>query len=112
MLRKNLEVRMQTLQEKENLSLSAMSRKTGIAKTSLRAILQGAGNPRLSTVEKIARFLRVSSVSLISDQDCGEELQKYIGLVRRLRGSDTFTQARELKAAELLQQMVRILDSV
>ena len=112
MLKKNLETHIRQIQENGDLSLSAMSRRTGIAKTTLLAILQGRGNLRLSTVEKMAKSLEVNPVRLISDQDCEDALQTYIGLVRRLHTAGRLSEKQEFAVAGLLEHMVKILDSV
>ena len=51
-LQENLSNAMNTLRKQCNLSVAALSKNVGIAKSSMQDILDGTGNPQIETEEK------------------------------------------------------------
>ncbi len=60
----NLAIIVKTKQRELGLSNVEMARRTGISRATLTGILRGEGNPRLSTVERIAEKLGLDPVRL------------------------------------------------
>ena len=61
----NLSVSVKAARQELELSNEEMARCSGISRTTLTGILRGEGNPRLSTVERIAEKLGLEPVRLL-----------------------------------------------
>lgn len=57
------------LRDRQALSLSALARRSGIAKATLSAIEQGDGNPTIATLHSLAGALRVPVTQLLGPRD-------------------------------------------
>ena len=69
----NLEIIVKAKQREPGLSNVEMACRTGISRATLTGILRGEGNPRLSTVERIAEKLGLEPVRLLCFAHNNEE---------------------------------------
>ena len=63
----NLAHRLHAIRTERGMTITEFSELLGIARSSLQQILSGRGNPRMDTVEHIARRLEMDPLSLLSD---------------------------------------------
>ena len=108
-LQENLSNAMNTLRKQCNLSVAALSKNVGIAKSSMQDILDGTGNPQIETLEKIASHLSVNSLTLLS---CTCQLQqpKALLLLGGIRAVNRLSPERQREFASLFSQMLYLLD--
>ncbi|MBW3561832.1 MAG: helix-turn-helix domain-containing protein [Actinobacteria bacterium] len=59
------------LRESQGMSLSALSRRSSIAKATLSAIERGDGNPTISTLQSLAVALQVGVAELVAPRELG-----------------------------------------
>ena len=68
--------RFKQIRKQRGLSLRALKKKSGVAVSNLFRYEAGEGDPRLSTLRKVAKALGVSVADLIGESKPGKEVKK------------------------------------
>lgn len=92
-IRENLARHLHMIREQRGMTITQFSEQCGIARSSMQLILSGKGNPRLDTIEHIARRLDVSPLSLLSGQ------------------SEDISSPTETQLHQLLEQLNELLEN-
>lgn len=69
--------RLRSIREQRGLSLRALKRASGVAVSNLARYEAGQGDPRLSTLRKVAKALGVSVAVLIGESKPGKGVKKH-----------------------------------
>jgi len=68
--------RLRSIREQKGVSLRELKKLSGVAVSSLCLYEAGEGDPRLSTLRKVAKALGVTVAVLIGDSKPGKEVNK------------------------------------
>ena len=68
-LQKNLSDSLNAIHTSRHQTLTAFAEELGISRSSLQEILKGNGNPRIDTIEQIAKQLHVDPLELLSSSE-------------------------------------------
>lgn len=104
-LRRNLSASLNSIRQEQDLTLSDLAEKLGVARSCLQQILHGQGNPSLNTVEHMAEQLEVDPVALLStaSQSNRAELFLHMTMKRALQLPAERQQALEKLVLEIIQ---------
>jgi len=69
-------IRLRSIREKQGVSLRALKKASGVAVATLARIEAGDYNPRLDTLRKLAKALRVTVADLIGESKLGKGVKK------------------------------------
>jgi transcriptional regulator with XRE-family HTH domain len=69
-------LRLRAIREQRGLSLRELKKVSGVAVSALAKFEAGVGDPRLSTLRKLAKALRVSVAALIVNSKPGKGVKK------------------------------------
>jgi transcriptional regulator with XRE-family HTH domain len=69
-------IRLRSIREKQGVSLRALKKASGVAVATLARIEAGDYNPRLDTLRKLAKALRVTVADLIGETKPGKGVKK------------------------------------
>lgn len=108
LLSQNLSFFLSVVQAEEGLNLSELAQKLGVARSSLQKMLLGQGNPRLDTVERIARKLHVDPTLPLVCSRNERQLEALSLLLEFLRMATALDPDRRRKLAELLPELTRL----
>lgn len=92
-----MESRINELIAKSGLSISAFAEKVGITQANMSNIVNGKSNPKMETLEKIAKALGVSVVELFSPV----EKTDILGIIRV---KDVYHEVKSIEEIEKLVQ--------
>ncbi|MCQ4637161.1 helix-turn-helix domain-containing protein [Anaerovorax odorimutans] len=81
-LQKNLATIMNAIRDTRDQTLTEFAKELDISRSSLQKILDGKGNPRIDTVEHLARHLDMEPLSLLSCSYMEEQLHVAIPLLQ------------------------------
>ncbi len=68
-LQKNLSDSLNAIHASRKQTLTAFAEELGISRSSLQEILKGNGNPRIDTIEQIAKQLHVDPLELLASSE-------------------------------------------
>ncbi|NBI63075.1 XRE family transcriptional regulator [Clostridiales bacterium] len=109
LLRKNLTDAMNALRRSRSLSITAFSEEVGISRSSMQALLNGTGNPRMDTVEHVAARLCLDPAVLLSGSLTRPQLDVAISLLRALDFFASFSDEEKEKFASLFLEMISMV---
>lgn len=107
-LRKNLSNSIKFIKASRHLSITELSEKLGIARSSLQAILKGTSNPRIDTIEYIADRLHLNPLLLLSSKESYTDSAILIAEI--LQAVSHLEPAEKQKFLSLFQELVLLLD--
>ncbi len=108
LLSQNLSFFLSVVQAEEGLNLSELAQKLGVARSSLQKMLLCQGNPRLDTVERMARKLNVDPSLLLVCSRNEQQLEALSLLLEFLRMATGLSPDRRRKLAELLPELTQL----
>lgn len=108
LLSQNLSFFLSIVQAEQGLTLSELAQKLGIARSSLQKMLLGEGNPRLDTVERMAKKLNVDPALPLACSRSEQQLEALSLLLEFLRMATGLPPDRRRKLAELLPELTQL----
>lgn len=109
-LQKNLANVMKAIQTSRKLSIADFSEELGISRSSLQKLLNGNGNPRMDTVEHIAKRLKTNPTTLLSCSFTEEQWKASLLLLQPLDVVSKMPSEKRYMAAFLLHELILLLE--
>ncbi len=110
-MQENLASTMNLIRSSRGLSITEFSEELGIARSSLQDLLMGRGNPRIDTVEYIARQLQVDPLALLAGGCTDRQQQVLLLILNLLQETAELTPDQRSELAGLLTQLAALLES-
>ena len=70
-------LRLRAIRVQRGISLRALKAATGVAVSNLQKLEAGKGDPQLSTLQKLAKALKISVAELIGESKPGKEVKEH-----------------------------------
>ena len=70
-------LRLRAIRVQRGISLRALKAATGVAVSNLQKVEAGHGDPQLSTLQKLAKALKISVAELIGESKPGKEVKEH-----------------------------------
>ena len=102
---------MTVIKAARKLSVTDFSEETGISRSAMQEILKGTCNPRIDTVEHIAKNLHVHPAALLFPACSNSQLEFTLLLLQTLEAFSKLPKKRQLRAAKLFYHLTRMLYS-
>lgn len=109
-LQKNLSDSMNLIRAKRQQSITEFSEELGISRSSMQEILKGTANPRIDTVEHIAKQLQMDPLILLSPENV--HANPVMPLVQTIQMISSMNPRQRQRFMALFAELVSIIDEV
>lgn len=110
-IRQNMASVIRTLHEQSGKSLNEFADDLEIARSTLQEYLLCRGNPSITTIEHLARKLNVEPLFLLCGAFSDHQVVTLMELLEVLKLFENISSAQRYRFAELLNEMVMLLDT-
>ena len=110
-LQQNMSDVMRALKEHSRKSMQEFSKELEISRSALQEYLNGTGNPRLATVDHLAKKLDIDPVFLVSGMFEHSQLEIIMLLLDTIKEVSSLPQGRRKKFAELFLWMISLWET-
>ena len=97
-----------TLKELNKKSMSEFAEELEISRSTLQEYLSGTGNPRLSTVEHLAKKLQINPIFLVSGLYENQQLEVILLLLNAIEPVAMLSKEKKERMAELIMEIVSL----
>lgn len=110
-IQKNIATVIRTLKDMRGISIAEFSEELEISRSALQKYLSGRGNPNATTIEHLAQKLGVDVSVLVSNAMTDKQINFLLKLLDGFKQLYKLTPSQRRRFAELLLEMVLLLDS-
>ena len=108
-LQKNLSNVMNAIRRSRDQSLTMFAKELDISRSSLQEILNGTGNPRMDTIEHIAKRLNMDPLILLSCSYSEEQLEIAMPLLQITDSLSGLSEKKKHEFILLFQQLLHLV---
>ena len=107
-MQQNMSNVIRTLKELNKKSMSEFAEELEISRSTLQEYLSGTGNPRLSTVEHLAKKLQINPIFLVSGLYENQQLEVILLLLNAIEPVAMLSKEKKERMAELIMEIVSL----